>query len=251
MIYITGDIHADPTRFSVESFPEGKQMTKEDCVIICGDFGLIWDKDKESKSEKHWYKWLEEKPWTTLFLDGNHENFERLNQYPEKEWCCGMVHEIRPSILHLKRGQVFKIQGKTFFTFGGASSHDIKDGILEPNDPQIKKWKNDYFKMFRVNHVSWWKEELPNEKEMKEGMMNLERHNWKVDYILTHCPPTSILKQMDTGCGLYKSDILTDYLQKIKERTVYHQWIFGHMHENQNFHHEKAVCLYEQICRLL
>ena len=30
------------------------------------------------------------------------------------------------------RGQVFEIEGKTFFTMGGAASHDIQDGILDP-----------------------------------------------------------------------------------------------------------------------
>ena len=35
------------------------------------------------------------------------------------------------------RGQVFTIDDKTFFTFGGAQSHDIRDGILETDDPRI------------------------------------------------------------------------------------------------------------------
>ena len=44
MIYITGDIHGDPRRLSMECFPEQKEMTKDDYVIICGDFGLVWEK---------------------------------------------------------------------------------------------------------------------------------------------------------------------------------------------------------------
>lgn len=72
MIYITGDIHGDPTRFSKEAFPEQDTMTKEDYVIICGDFGLVWDKE-ESKNERYWLNWLQNKPFTTLFVDGNHE----------------------------------------------------------------------------------------------------------------------------------------------------------------------------------
>ena len=39
MIYITGDCHADFTRFNTENFPEQAEMTKDDYVIICGDFG--------------------------------------------------------------------------------------------------------------------------------------------------------------------------------------------------------------------
>ena len=40
MIYVTGDIHADPSRFNMDNFPEQKEMNKNDFVIICGDFGL-------------------------------------------------------------------------------------------------------------------------------------------------------------------------------------------------------------------
>ena len=36
-IYITGDGHGDYRRFSMKRFPEQKEMTKDDCVIICGD----------------------------------------------------------------------------------------------------------------------------------------------------------------------------------------------------------------------
>ena len=35
MIYITGDTHGDFSRFSVEAFPEQKNMTKDDYVTIC------------------------------------------------------------------------------------------------------------------------------------------------------------------------------------------------------------------------
>ena len=43
MIYVTGDTHADFKRFSTNNFPEQREMTKYDYVIVCGDFGGIWD----------------------------------------------------------------------------------------------------------------------------------------------------------------------------------------------------------------
>lgn len=45
MIYITGDTHGDVTRFSMDNFPEQKTFTdqNENYVIICGDFGLVWN----------------------------------------------------------------------------------------------------------------------------------------------------------------------------------------------------------------
>ena len=122
MIYITGDIHGSPERLGVHSFYEQKEMTRDDIVIICGDFGMVWEESGESASEQYWLKWLEDKPFTTVFVCGNHENFDRLYQYPVKEWHGGKVHEIRPHVLHLMRGEVFDIEGVKFFAFGGASS---------------------------------------------------------------------------------------------------------------------------------
>lgn len=110
MIYITGDIHGSPERLGMHSFYEQKEMTRDDIVIICGDFGMVWEESGESASERYWLKWLEDKLFTTVFVCGNHENFDRLYQYPVKEWHGGKVHEIRPHVLHLMRGEVFDIE---------------------------------------------------------------------------------------------------------------------------------------------
>ncbi|MDE7249846.1 MAG: metallophosphoesterase, partial [Lachnospiraceae bacterium] len=141
MIYITGDCHSNFERFNKSIFPEQSEMTKDDYVIICGDFGGVWDKVTESNTEKWWLDWLESKSFTTLFVDGNHENFDRLYDYPVEEWHGGKVHKIRDSVIHLMRGQVFIIDGKKIFTFGGAASHDFDGGILELDDPDFKRKK--------------------------------------------------------------------------------------------------------------
>lgn len=249
-VWITGDTHADwMNRLNVASFPEQKEMCKEDIVIICGDFG-IWD---NSGREKYNLDWLEGKPFTTLFVSGNHENYDMLDGLPVREWHGGKANFIRPSVIHLMRGQIFNIEGKDFFTFGGASSHDISAGILEPDDPCFKEKKRrldkDPSALYRIHHVSWWERELPNENEMEEGLCNLEKHGNRVDYIVTHSPYTSLLKQMDEDSGLYQSDRLTDYLQEIKESVSYKAWFFGHMHINEAW--GNSICLYEQIIRIL
>ena len=254
-IWVTGDIHGNPQRFSSDIFTEQKELTKNDTVIILGDFGLGWDFTGENKTEKYWLDWLEKKPFTTVFIDGNHDNFDRLDKYPVEEWHGGKVNFIRPSVIHLMRGQVFNIEDRTFFAFGGASSHDISSGILEPDDPDFKEKKRKLdknpFALYRINHMSWWERELPNEEELKAGLVNLEKHDNKVDYIITHSPYTSLLRQMDGGSGLYQSDRLTDYLQEIKQTVDYKHWLFGHMHVNHTFHWEKSSCLYEQIIRIM
>ncbi len=97
-------------------------MTRDDFMIICGDFGGVWEggkKDARSLDR------LENLPFTTLFVSGNHENFDLLRKYPIEEWNGGKVQRIRPHVIHLMRGQVFDLQGYSFFTMGGARSHDI------------------------------------------------------------------------------------------------------------------------------
>ena len=79
MIFVTGDCHSEFQKFSTPAFPEQREMTKEDIVIVCGDFGAVWNADGVSNSEAYWLNWLDEKPFTTVFVDGNHENFDRLN----------------------------------------------------------------------------------------------------------------------------------------------------------------------------
>lgn len=252
MVYMTGDTHGEwMSRLNTDSFPEQKKLTKDDYVLILGDFG-IWD---NSKAEKYKLDWLEDKPFTTLFISGNHENYDILDSLPAGEWNGGKVNFVRPSVIHLMRGQVFHIMGKSFFAFGGAGSHDIKDGILEPDDPDFKRKKKrldlKLYALYRVNHVSWWERELPDSGEMEEGLANLHKQGDKVDYIVTHSPYTSLLEHMDKDSGIYKGDRLSDYLQGIKQTVEYGEWFFGHMHVNQTFPQERSSCLYEKIVRVL
>lgn len=249
-MWITGDIHGNPNRLSSDCFYEQKEMEggqDENFVLVSGDFGLIWSRYEESAQEKYWLDWLESKNFTTLFVDGNHENFDRLYDYPVEEWHGGKVHKIRPHVIHLMRGQVFEILGKKIFTFGGASSHDIRDGVLEIGDPRIKEWSRDYFKLFRVNHLSWWDKELPTNTEMQEGFDNLERHNWNVDFVMTHSPSASVIALL--GQGLYEQDVLTKYLEEIRVRLDYQKWFMGHMHVNRQIN-TQDILLYEQIIRI-
>ena len=251
MIYITGDCHADFTKFNMENFPEQKEMTKDDYVIICGDFGGVWAKDEESEKEKWWLDWLESKSFTTLFVDGNHENFDRLYSYPVEEWNGGKVHRIRPSVIHLMRGQVFTIEDKKIFAFGGARSHDIDGGILEYDDPNFFRKRKELdrdFKSYRVNHYSWWKQEMPSDEEMDEGIRNLVLHNNKTDFIVSHCCATST--QALISGGMYKIDYLNDYFEKIRSSVEFKKWIFGHYHNNINVNVQE-ILIYEQIIRIV
>ena len=183
-IFMTGDTHGDFSRLRPAAFYEQVQLTKADYLVICGDFGGIWD---GSNTEQQWLDWLENRPFTTLFVSGNHENFDLLCSYPINQWHGGLVQVIRPSVLHLMRGQLYEISGKRIFTMGGASSHDIQDGVLEPDDPNFERklrQLNAAGALFRVDHHSWWKEELPDDAEYQTARETLDNAGWDVDYII-------------------------------------------------------------------
>lgn len=246
MIYITGDTHSDFSRFTEENFPIQSEMTKDDYIIICGDFGGVWTFEEESKREKEALDWLNNKNFTTLFVDGNHENYTRLYNYPIEEWKGGKVHKIRDSILHLMRGEIFDIDNKKIFAFGGARSHDIQDGILNLDEEEKIYEYRKRGAYFRIRDFSWWDLELPTKEEMQNGINNLEKINYKVDYVISHCSPTSIQTLINST---YKRDVLTDYLQQISEKCTFKRWYFGHYHDYKQVNSQFTL-LYENIVPL-
>ncbi len=256
MIYATGDCHGDFKKLSNAAFPEQKEMTKDDIVIICGDFGAVWDADGQSPSEAYWLKWLDEKPFTTVFVDGNHENFDRLyTEFETVDFHGGKAHKLCDSVYHLIRGEVFEFSGKRFFAFGGAQSHDIDDGILSREDfkttgefrETIRIWRKRR-KVFRVEHVSWWKEELPSDEEILNAEQNLAAADYTVDYVISHCAPQSVVSCMYPGCS--SPDMLTNYFEDLSHRLRFRWWIFGHYHEDRKLL-GKFILLYDQIVRIL
>ena len=222
MIYITGDVHQshDIRKLNTKSWPEQKNLTRDDYLIVCGDMGIVWD---DSQSDRYRRDWFEDKPFTTLFVDGNHENHRLLATYPVDEWNGGKIHKIRPHVYHLMRGQVFTINGIKVFTMGGASSHD---------------------KEYRTEGVSWWPEELPSDEEYVEAEKILGANGWEVDLVVSHCAPDSVQSQL---ADWYEHDKLTNFFEEVvKTKSNYALWCFGHYHQDKVVD-DKHVCLYQKV----
>jgi len=229
MIWITGDTHGEFTRFASKNFPEGKTLTKDDCMIVLGDFGGIWDVNESQKEEQYWIDWLTQKPWTTLFLAGNHENYDRLNALPEARKFGSVVGKVNDSIFYLKSGEIYTIDNKKLFVFGGAKSED-KDQ--------------------RIEYISWWKQEEPSCTEYDKGLDNLEKNNWQVDYILTHTAPYFIVKAIAGYLFGSAPYALTKYLDQIAAKANFRQWYIGHFHFENSFCNNKFNLIYKKIIKL-
>lgn len=177
--------------------------TKADTMIICGDCGVLWHGGRRDEIQ---LELLEDLPFTIAFVDGNHENFTALSKYPVKEWNDGKVQFLRPHVIHFMRGQVFTLEGRTFFTMGGASSHDVEDGILDPATPdyyeRLLRLLGEGRRQYRIVGQSWWPEELPSEEEYAEARRNLDTYGWEADYIITHALMAADLPQMELYCGI-------------------------------------------------
>jgi len=226
MIFVTGDTHIphDIRKLNTKNFPFQSRLSKRDFLIICGDFGGVWSRN--SDEDKYWIDWLDKKNFTTLFVDGNHENFDLLEEYEVKEWNGGKVHFIRDSVIHLMRGQVFMIDGLKFFTMGGGTSVD---------------------KDTRTEGKSWWKQEIPSEEEFSEAFVNLEINDWEVDYVITHTTSGFIMEKM---CYIKEESQLNRFFNLLYRKLKYKHWYFGHFHDDVEYSDEKHTLMYGKIIKI-
>ncbi len=206
MIYVTGDTHGQLDRFQEKTC---KRLTGRDTLIICGDFGFIWDGGRQ---EEKMLSWIGSRKYRVLFIDGKHENFSLLNHnYPVEEYLGGRVHHICGNLYHLMRGEVYTVEEKKIFTFGGGESAD---------------------KEFRMEQNLWWEEELPTLREMQTGIQNLEREKLRVDYIVTHEPPARALRAL-SGYRNDSANALDVFFEEITREVTYEKWFFGSAHQDK------------------
>lgn len=230
-VYLTGDIHGMlDDRFEVWNFPEGEELTHDDYLIILGDFSMPYDMLEDDSGLRE----LNAKPWTTLFIDGNHEQHDYLASLPESEWHGGIAHRYPGyrNIIHLIRGEVYEIDGRTFFCMGGAQSMD---------------------KAIQQEWGTWHPEEMPDEAEYANAEQNLARHDWEVDFVLTHTCANRMLETAIGGNGFANTEIitdeLTDFLDNLEDRLQYKHWFFGHLHSDCDLD-DRHTLLFQSIVDL-
>lgn len=219
MIYLTGDTHGDTHRFTHIKY------SKDDYIIILGDFGMIWGSNESELN------CLAKKNGNFLFIDGNHENFNRIEKLPTKEMFGADVGYVRDNVFHLRRGRVYDIEGKSFLAFGGARSID---------------------KDMRTENVDWWPQELPTREDFNTAINNLARRDFAVDYILSHTLPE---EQANTHLALQGEtkrrflDTTEKMLSKIVAKTNFTKLYCGHWHVNKTID-KKFSILYRDIVKL-
>ncbi len=200
MIYVTGDTHGDIKRFRKR---ELKKLGNKDYLIVCGDFGFLWD---ESTEEKDKLGFLKAQKYTILFVDGTHENFDILESFPTVDFKGGKATKIADNIYHLQRGEIYSIAGKFIFTFGGGVSSDLN---------QI------------MDSGSWFERELPTMEEMQYAVDNLKNYNCEVDYIISHETSATYKHKIWRNCT---TNPVNDFLEHLAMEIRYEKWFFGNLH---------------------
>ncbi len=216
MLYITGDTHGFIDRFYGISKMDDDKFTEDDYLIVSGDFGFVFQTRGTMAylEEREALDSLEEKPYTILFVDGNHENFDRINhEFPTESWKGGRIHRIRKNVIHLMRGHVFDIDGKKIFTMGGGYSRD---------------------KASRTEGFSWWPEEMPSNAEYRQATASLKECDNKVDLIITHTAPQKLIYAMARTPDPHEME-LTGFLEWVHETVDFKHWYFGHWHTDLHF----------------
>ena len=243
MIFVTGDTHGDidKAKLGADEWPVGQTLSRDDYLIVCGDFGAIWYGDHRDEELLAWY---EAQPWTTLFVDGNHENYDLIDTFPVTERFGGKV-QVMPDtdhVIHLMRGEVYDLPveaGETVraFVMGGASSTD---------------------RMWRVEGRSWWAREMPSDAEYANATANLKRMGFQVDYVFTHDVPHEAL--LDTsvfdyaaGSDIRRGNELVGFLQWVDDeldKDRLKMWYAGHHHVDKFVMDGQHCVLYQQVVPL-
>lgn len=224
MIFVTGDTHGevDITHIGNKAWPEQKSLTKDDILIIAGDFGFVW---KNDRCDLYWRKWLDNRRFTTLFIDGNHENFDLLEEFPVVEKFDAKLQQISKHVFHVCRGEVLNINGTKIWCMGGAKSHD---------------------KAYRKEHISWWPQETPTDEEMQHAYANLLKNDLHVDFIITHCTASSVQNLIDLH---YEHTLFTDFLDKVDSSVTFKHWYFGHYHRDVKLT-SQYTCVYKDVIQI-
>ena len=223
MLYVTGDMHGCLDRLYDRNF---RKLKKGDILIVCGDFGYIFNGSKEEKSV---IDYLSARHFITAFVDGTHDNMDKINRSRVTYWHGGMIHRIKGNLIHLMRGQIYDINGKKIFTFGGGESTD---------------------KDMRIESGLWWREEEPTPSEMAEGVHAIAEAGCKVDYIITHEPPSLVKSAilLRRG-GTDNVNKLNGYFEEIGNSCEFKHWYFGSLHEDRVItpHH---TCVFKNMIKI-
>lgn len=244
MIVVTGDLHRN---YDIKKIDEIASISNPpSIVIIAGDFGGIWNQCsheddgaiKLHQKDLDFIDSLSKYPFKIISCLGNHENYDVINQLPRVDAYGGQIIKLSNNVELLDRGYVYELEGYKFLSVGGAMSMDRR---------------------YRIEHKSYWSEETVTEADIIKAISSIKKVNNKVDFVLTHTCPASVLeKELVSSRNVdpdyisklkfaLENDPSVKLLEALKQKISFSEWYFGHFHVERDVISEKGhkyCCLF-------
>lgn len=230
LVYVTGDTHREFNRIAL--FCKRMNTSVDDIMIILGDAGINYF---ENQGDVQLKEILSRLPITLLCVHGNHEARPSLERgYKLIDWHGGKAYaeEKYPNLVFAKDGEVYQFQTadgiKTCMAIGGAYSVDKE------------------YRLLRGLH--WFPDEQPSEAIKGFVEEQLEKHNWNIDYILSHTCPLKYepVEWFLRGLNQSKIDKSTErWLDEIENKLAYKKWYCGHYHGNKKI--DRMQFMFESV----
>lgn len=227
---VTGDTHRKFDR--IFNFYNRYGVVNGDTMIILGDAGINYMGGEADDTVK---KQLSELGVRFLCIHGNHEmRPESTGLYREKEWNGGEVYveDKYPLIMFAKDGEIYDICGYKTIVIGGAYSVDK------------------YYRLSMGYH--WFSDEQPSDVIKARVEQQLDKHNWKVDVVLSHTVPYQFrpidlfLREIDQS----KVDSSTEkWLGEVEQKLTYKRWYAGHYHCDREI--DKLKIMYKKVSKYM
>lgn len=253
-----------------------RELDEGDILVLLGDVGVMWPGCE--KEGKYQLNWLNEKPFRTILIRGNHDN------EPWWESCPPAQGTDNIKLLHgdLRQAKVdeqvfekiylvtstadLEICGKRCLCIGGAESTDT-DNLFYPHEKDAIKAAQRNRKWYRVIGRTWWRTEginlpyLYSTLEQINGNLSgrienlnytfFEKQNPHFDFILTHDSPAAFCKQRflcfrwDRMIPSYEQEVLEHLRQNLK----FGDWYHGHQHIDGDYE-ENCHCLFLDLLQI-
>ena len=195
MIYLASDLHGEITHTLKDYYDCAGEG---DLLLLLGDTGVrFWGTEENRAFDELFLSSRHD----IAILDGNHENFDYFDSLPEDTWQGGKVRRLTPHVVLLSRGEIYTVNGKTFFAFGGCQSSQKWRDSGKPTYPQ----------------------EAATDEQLAYAKDNLRAHGNCVDYVLTH-------KYEALDVSKQKADNTSRLNVYIDENITFTHWYAGHWH---------------------
>ena len=264
MIYFTGDVHGSPEE-RVEMC--GNLMREEDVLFFAGDIGVPWGikhpnyAENQLKIDKTKLDYINDKPGAYVFILGNHDDYNWADSCPEiNKWGTTIKQamldgKVYDNIYVIDDVRALTIDNKKILCFPFADSHDISDGILDPQDIEFEDQLN-YMQRngkyrFRIKDWTWWEKEHADVDRIQQYMDDNDLWNIKYDYIVSHDAPGAYNR---LALGMYRlnSSDYENFLDGIRRCVDFKYWFHGHMHKDfrypeLDYSDNRIFCIYYSV----